>query len=302
MKYAVIDVGSNTVRLSVYRVENKKFEQLFTVKETVGLAGYIKEKKMSEEGMEQAARTLNRFKRILNQFDIDRVWVFATASLRNIKNSEETVKYILENTGYHIEILSGRDEAMYDFFGVRSQYDITEGLIFDIGGGSTEIITCENREPCVFESVGIGALNLYYDCVSKIIPGKKEIECIQRKIRKELKTLFGCEICLKKFKTEEIIGVGGSIRALLKIVNLYYKKEARNRTITVKELNEILELALEKNKKLQRMILKACPERVHTLIPGMLIAKNIAEKTKCRSIFVSRCGVREGYLYKKMLA
>ena len=59
MKYAVIDVGSNTVRLSVYRVENKKFEQLFTVKETVGLAGYIKEKKMSEEGMEQAARTLN---------------------------------------------------------------------------------------------------------------------------------------------------------------------------------------------------------------------------------------------------
>lgn len=89
MKYAVIDVGSNTVRLSAYRVENKKFEQLFTVKETVGLAGYIKEKKMSEEGMEQAARTLNRFKRILNQFDIDRVWVFATASLRNIKNQKK---------------------------------------------------------------------------------------------------------------------------------------------------------------------------------------------------------------------
>ena len=191
---------------------------------------------------------------------------------------------------------------MYDFYGVRSQYDITEGLIFDIGGGSTEIITCEGKEPCVFESVGIGALNLYYGYVTKIIPGKKEIENIGRKIRKELKTLFGCEICLKKYKTEEIIGVGGSVRALLKIVNLYYKKESRNRVITVKELDEILELAVQKNKKLQRMILKACPERIHTLIPGMLIVKSIADKTKCRSIFVSRCGVREGYLYKKILA
>lgn len=302
MKYAVADVGSNTVRLSVYRTEEKNFELLFTVKETVGLAGYIKEKKMSEEGMEQAARTLNRFKRILSQFDIDQVSVFATASLRNIKNTKETVKYILENTGYNVEILSGRDEAMYDFYGVRSQYDITEGLIFDIGGGSTEIITCEGKEPCVFESVGIGALNLYYGYVTKIIPGKKEIENIGRKIRKELKTLFGCEICLKKYKTEEIIGVGGSVRALLKIVNLYYKKESRNRVITVKELDEILELAVQKNKKLQRMILKACPERIHTLIPGMLIVKSIADKTKCRSIFVSRCGVREGYLYKKILA
>ena len=302
MKYAVADVGSNTVRLSVYRTEEKNFELLFTVKETVGLAGYIKEKKMSEEGMEQAARTLNRFKRILSQFDIDQVSVFATASMRNIKNTKETVKYILENTGYNVEILSGRDEAMYDFYGVRSQYDITEGLIFDIGGGSTEIITCEGKEPCVFESVGIGALNLYYGYVTKIIPGKKEIENIGRKIRKELKTLFGCEICLKKYKTEEIIGVGGSVRALLKIVNLYYKKESRNRVITVKELDEILELAVQKNKKLQRMILKACPERIHTLIPGMLIVKSIADKTKCRSIFVSRCGVREGYLYKKILA
>ena len=138
--------------------------------------------------------------------------------------------------------------------------------------------------------------------MTKIIPGKKEIENIGRKIRKELKTLFGCEICLKKYKTEEIIGVGGSVRALLKIVNLYYKKESRNRVITVKELDEILELAVQKNKKLQRMILKACPERIHTLIPGMLIVKSIADKTKCRSIFVSRCGVREGYLYKKILA
>lgn len=302
MKYAVIDVGSNTVRLSVYQIEEKSFEQLFTVKETVGLAGYIKEKKMCEEGMEQGARTLNRFKKILNQFDIDRVSIFATASLRNIKNTKETVKYIQENTGYNIEILSGRDEAMYDFYGVQSQYDITEGLIFDIGGGSTEIITCGNKEPCVFESAGIGALNLYYACVEKIIPGKKEIECMERKIRKELKTLFGCEICLKKYKMEEIIGVGGSVRALLKIVNLYYKKENGNRVIGVKELNEILELALEKNKKLQRMILKTCPERIHTLIPGMLIVKNIAEKTKCSSIFVSRYGVREGYLYKNILA
>lgn len=302
MKYAVVDVGSNTVRLSVYRTEGKSFEQLFTVKETAGLAGYIKEKKMSEEGMERGARVLNRFKRILNQFDIDQVSVFATASLRNIKNTKETVKYILDNTGYDIEILSGRDEAMYDFYGVQSQYDITEGLIFDIGGGSTEIITCGNKEPCVFESVGIGALNLYYACIGKIIPGKKEVECIERKIRKELKTVFGCEICVKKYKMEEIIGVGGSIRALLKIVNLYYKKESSNRVITVKELNEILELAVQKNKNLQRMILKACPERIHTLIPGMLIVKNIAEKTKCRSIFVSRYGVREGYLYKKILA
>ena len=91
MKCAVVDVGSNTIRLSVYQTEGKNFRQLFTSKETTGLASYISHHRMEKDGVLCAAAALNKFRSILEQFEIDRTEVFATASLRNIDNSNEVV-------------------------------------------------------------------------------------------------------------------------------------------------------------------------------------------------------------------
>ena len=302
MKCAVVDVGSNTIRLSVYQTEGKNFRQLFTSKETTGLASYISHHRMEKDGVLCAAAALNKFRSILEQFEIDRTEVFATASLRNIDNSNEVVMELFRETGYQIKVLSGHEEALCDFYGVMYNIYIDTGMIFDIGGGSTELVTFENRKPCTIESAGIGSLNLYNQFVEKIIPKKKELAAMGEKVQQELDDLFGCRVLARQTKNKDIIGVGGTARALLKLVSLYYHLEEKNRCITRNQLEEIFQMATNKQKQIQNIILKICPERVHTIIPCMLVMKSILEKAGCERIVVSKYGVREGYLYHAILS
>lgn len=302
MKCAIIDMGSNTVRLSVYQVDGTNFRQLFTSKEMAGLASYIENKHMTKDGVIRAAGVLNKFYSVLQQFQIDHTAVFATASLRNIENGKEVVNELFRETGYRVEILSGHEEALCDFYGVLYNIDIESGMIFDIGGGSTELVTFEKRKPCIFESIGIGSLNLYNEYVEKIVPKHQEQQHLQKRIREELKVVFGCKRHARQLTKSGMIGVGGTARAVLKLVNAYYYLESENRVIAREQLKEILDLASSRQKDMQRLILKICPERVHTIVPGMMILKNLVRDAECDNIIVSKYGVREGYLYRKFLS
>lgn len=125
---------------------------------------------------------------------------------------------------------------------------------------------------------------------------------MQKKIREEFKGLFGCKRFAMHGRGTEIIGVGGTVRALLKLVNAYFDQNPENRIVTAHQLKEMIQLASSGDKKLKNLILKICPERIHTLIPGMLIAKNVIRETGCETIIVSRYGVREGYLHRRFLS
>ena len=118
--YAIIDIGSNTIRLNVYQVEEDgAIHSIFQSKETAGLAGYVREDgSMSREGLDRAADALLRFRSILDALHIENRAVFATASLRNITNSEEAVFQLQERTGLMIRLLSGREEAILDYVGL----------------------------------------------------------------------------------------------------------------------------------------------------------------------------------------
>ena len=100
MKCAIVDLGSNTIRLSLYNtLENGGFETLFSKKYMAGLAGYVSHGIMSNDGINQACAVLLDFKILLQQLGVKDMHVFATASLRNIENTEKvflvtTVLYI----------------------------------------------------------------------------------------------------------------------------------------------------------------------------------------------------------------
>ena len=78
-----------------------------------GLAGYVEDGKLSAEGVECACEGLLTFRGILQTLAIDRINVFATASLRNISNTEQALSVIRAATGYSVEVVSGEDEALF---------------------------------------------------------------------------------------------------------------------------------------------------------------------------------------------
>ena len=91
MLYGMIDIGSNTVRMAIYRIEGTHVEMLMKKKHTVGLAAYLKDGVMQKQGIDKAVEILKEFRAFLLSFNITHVVAFTTAALRNAANSREAV-------------------------------------------------------------------------------------------------------------------------------------------------------------------------------------------------------------------
>ncbi len=298
MKYAIVDLGSNTVRLSVYdTLPDGSFQLLFSEKEMVGIVNYIDQGLLSQEGVEKACSVLLGFRTLLGHFGMEAMHVFATASLRNIRNTREAVEAIQRRTGLFVDVLSGETEARLGYYGALLTCDLQTGAMFDIGGGSTEILEVRKGDIRQAESLPIGSLNLFNQYVSKIWPKKGELAAIRERIGD---TLAVAGLPAKKVTC--VCGVGGTARAVLKIAAAYYGLAPEERTLTVAELDEIASILLKRDRTARRLILRACPDRIHTILPGVLLMDTLVQSLCKEQIFISRYGVREGYLCHKLLA
>ena len=297
MKYAVVDLGSNTIRLSLYHAtENQNFELLFSAKEMAGLASYIHKGVLSQEGIQKACGVLNKFKNLLAQFGIQEMHVFATAPLRNIQNTEQAVQAIHKRTGVTVQVLSGVDEAELGYYGALLTCPFQDGAMFDIGGGSTEILQVREGKIFQAESYPIGSLVLFNQTVSKIWPKKKELQAIQERITGMLDTMN-----LPEEPMEAVCGIGGTARAVLKLVNLHFACPKDNRVITLEELAVMTDLLMARKQEARDLILRCCPDRIHVIIPGILLMNELCKRLSKEQIWISKYGVREGYLCHKLI-
>ena len=185
--YAIIDVGSNTVRMNIYKIEQGQLSLVMGKKEAVGLASYVKNGQMLPEGVNSACEVLSEFRSILQDLGITDYHVFATAALRNAVNSHAAVEEIVERTGICIEVLSGETEAELDFIGASHAVDVTDGLLIDIGGASTELVVYENSEIKKKVSLPVGSLNIYDRYVSNLLPSRSERKAVKQMVLQLLK-------------------------------------------------------------------------------------------------------------------
>ena len=139
MQCAVIDIGSNSIRLSVYDAEKTNFKILFKEKIMAGLASYVEDGVLSPEGLECACPSLIELTERLCLLNIQNISVFATASLRNINNTQDVLQKIHSTTGFCLEVISGKQEAFYGYTGAMLDLSLPGGIFLDIGGASTEI-------------------------------------------------------------------------------------------------------------------------------------------------------------------
>ena len=144
---AVIDIGSNSVRLVINQIGPKRgYKELHNFKSVARLSAHIDEKGyLTNEGLNTLIVTLNRFKAILHSYPVDKVNIVATAAIRNAKNQQEIVKFISDRVGFEVRVLSEYEEAYYGYFAVINSTSLKNGVTIDIGGGSTEITLFENH-------------------------------------------------------------------------------------------------------------------------------------------------------------
>ena len=296
MLYGVIDIGSNTIRLSVYQVEDEKIRRLLHKKESVGLASYIKDGMMSARGIDRACSVLRDYKEILENFSITAIHVFGTASLRNIYNTVEAVEEIRCRTGLSVDVISGRKEAILDFVGATRSVGMSDGLLIDVGGGSSEFVVYREKKIVEVGSIPIGALNLYTEYVAGLFPTDKEKKTVRKRVMTELArypSIYGT------YPT--VCGVGGTIRALLRLTNEYMKRDTSCVEMSVRELRRATRQLRGSDKERLDIIMETAPDRVRTMMTGIILWETLLKVFGAEKVLVSASGVREGYLYCKVV-
>ena len=300
MLQAIIDIGSNTVRMVIYNIKDGRAEQIMKKKHLVGLAAFLKDGVMTQAGIDRVCEVLKEYREFLTSFRISNVAAFTTAALRNAKNSREAVAEIVNRTGIDVKVISGIEEAEYDFIGATHNLTESDGLLVDIGGASTEIVCFKNREIVMKTSLLIGSLSLHSLFCKDILPTAEEI----KEMRQEAREIICTDEELKEIRQAHICGIGGTFKGGSALYNKTFDLEKGNTVIETDKLEDMIKnYSDNKNVAESALItlMQTCSDRLHTIIPGLIIADTLAKRFESRTITYSDSGVREGYIYKEIL-
>ena len=299
--YAIIDIGSNTIRLNVYQVEEDgAIHSIFQSKETAGLAGYVQEDgSMSREGLDRAADALLRFRSILDALHIENRAVFATASLRNITNSEEAVFQLQERTGLMIRLLSGREEAILDYVGATSGMEEREqGMVLDIGGGSLEVAMGSDEEPTVALSAPAGAGRVTTEFLPSGMATPDELEDVRKNVRKILEPMV--KVFPQSKHPNHAVGTSKTFRSLARLCGAVMRAPGREDSwIMTREQLEDWIPRLAAIAPEQRVALPGItPERTMQIVGGGVVADEIMKALNIQEVEICPWALREGAILR----
>ncbi|MCL2656050.1 MAG: exopolyphosphatase [Betaproteobacteria bacterium] len=217
---AAVDLGSNSFRLIVGRVEGSQIYAQDNLKESVRLAaGLSADRQLDVASQARGLAALRKFGERLRGFQPEQVRAVATNTLRVAKNAGSFLEQAEVALGFPIEVISGREEARLIYLGVAHSLPDPghKQLVFDIGGGSTEFIIGRGFEPIVLES-------LYMGCVSYSLRYFPNGRVDKHSLREaELAALKEIETIARTYREvgwDLTVASSGSAKALLEILEL----------------------------------------------------------------------------------
>lgn len=300
MLYGIIDIGSNTIRMAIYLIEGSHIEMLMKKKHTVGLAAYLKGGVMQQQGIDKAVEILNEFQDFLRSFQITEVITFTTAALRNAENSAAAVGEIEQRTGLTIRVITGDEEAIFDFIGATRNLQEESGLLVDIGGGSTEIVNYQQRRIQHKISLRIGSLAFRTKYVQGILPTAGE--CLV--MREQAEAAIQSAAAFNAVSELSMAGIGGTFKGAAALYNAMFNQPASNNRMEARRLKTII-ATFQQDQGLTQdmsvMLMRTVADRINTIIPGLIIADVLARRFQIKIITYSDSGVREGYIYDQII-
>jgi exopolyphosphatase/guanosine-5'-triphosphate,3'-diphosphate pyrophosphatase len=298
MKYGIIDLGSNTIRLAVYHAQNSTPVCLFTKKVFARAVSYKRHGIMSPEGIRAIVRALRELSWHASHHDLESIWCFATASLRGLKNQSEVLSAIKAATGFDADVLTGKQEAMYGVMGLTLSSGVSDALSIDLGGGSCEISLIANREVNQSVSIDIGSVSASKDHVKGIFPDQSEIKNIAESCENALMPLSWLKGC----GLDTAYAMGGSARATCRIHRALYQPDAplNDYSLAFSEMEPLYRKLCAMQINGIRLADQHCPGRIFTLIPGIVILHAVMAFAGASRLQLATAGVREGYLNSKL--
>lgn len=294
-RMAIIDLGSNSIRMNIIGVFSSGSYTVYEqVSEMVRLSeGMVKDQCLKPKAIERTEHALMYFRHLIEAYEVEEIHGLATAAVRQSINGKLVLETLKRKTGFDFRILSGDEEAYYDYLGVANTMAYENALLMDVGGGSTELIWMKGRKVKEKISLPFGSVTL-----SESFNQIKKAEAFIEKAFYEVKWL-------PRFKGEFVIGLGGVNRTIGKVnrgINQYPIDNLHNYKMTLAEVEETARHIHQTPFNQKHKIEGISKRRAEVIDFGILPLKILMRTIDAKTFVISGYGLREGYFYEKLLS
>lgn len=290
---AVIDIGSNSVRLVIYERLARNPTALFNEKILAGLGrGVAQTGRLGEENVATALRAFVRFRRVCDHVGVIKLHILATAAAREAENGPEFIRQVEDICREPVKILSGRDEAYYSAMGVYSGFWKADGLVGDLGGGSLELVEISAN--------GIG------DGRTFPLGGIRLQEASERNLD-QAQAIASTELdkadWLGKAEGRTFYAIGGTWRSLgrLHLFQQGYPLHVmHDYAVPAEVILEFCEQIMREDLSDEPCISAVSKARRALLPYGAAVMRETLKHCQADKVVFSALGVREGFLYEQL--
>lgn len=288
MKFAAIDIGTNAARLLIAnatQIEGRiHLQKLAYYRVPLRLGEEVFDKgKISAQKTLQFQQTIQAFSFLAAAQEVSVLRAVATSAMREASNGKKIAKQILQETGVHIEIISGDEEAqlIFNSFELLQLQKQQQFVLVDVGGGSTEISIFEHAQKVAARSFELGTIRILKAKTNEQTWSEFS-EWIQQNVRLD--------------EAHLIFGTGGNINRALKMINPKQKE-----TLTLASLvdlhDKLRDLSLEERCDYYQLK----PDRADVIVPALKIYITALNALGQHTLVVPKIGLSDGVIYQLYL-
>ena len=313
---AIIDLGYNSIKISTYDIyKNGHYKKQYQKQDYVQIGSALirNDNIISDKNVDRTIKALDNFKKDLKVKNIDVVIPIATSAVRDASNQKFVLDTLEDSTGFLFNILSGPEEGFFSYLGAQSYMHIPNGLFFDLGGGSLELMYVQDFRILKTICLDMGVLRLseefinYNNGVEESKPWSNiNYERLEKSLVENIPSKF--QLSLGRSPDTKMVAIGGTIRAIYKFMShmidispsVYHSRAVLDKRMITLANTIFKGLSIEELSKLKSVD----PERAKTITTGSSIVKILINKQNFNNLLVCPTGVREGvleyYLYFRM--
>ena len=282
--YAAIDIGSNAVRLLIKELEDcgePHFNKVLLLRVPLRLGfDVFAQGRISDRREKDMVRLMKCYRHLMKIYQVKAYRACATSAMRDAANGPHIIREVEKKTGIKIEIIDGQEEARMIYNNhIENMKDRRGNFMYvDVGGGSTEINLLADGELVCSRSYNIGTVRMLNNAVE---------ESEKSRIRRDMKDLA------VSYPGINIIGSGGNINKLFKLVKGRDRRYPRMTVASLRELHDELK-GMSVEERMEAYALK--PDRADVIVPAGDIFLTVAELTGAQYIYVPVIGLADGII------
>src|SRR5262245_11537183 len=291
--FAAVDIGSNSVRLSIAELRRDRLVPLHQDREVTRLGeGVFKDGNLDPQAMAASLKVLRRFHRAVQSYAVERIRVVATSALRDSNNARIFTEWVKSATGWNLEVISGLEEGRLIHLGVVANLRSRPSklLLMDLGGGSCELTLSDGGHIKEIVTLPLGAVRLTQEFIHRDPPGKEEPTRLHEFIAEEMTRI---PRLLVRSNVKLAIATSGTAAALAGAAqSLQLSRSQVSSAAMAKLANHLAKLAHRQRAAIRGINSK----RAEIVIAGAAVYSHILDYCGLSAFRYSALGLRDGIL------